>query len=106
MGSEMCIRDSHKTGPHNAPTGVFPVSPYDQRDIPAPYASTTTILNVDCDSLASDDTTQYEGYIAQGMILRGESSGARARVTNVRLIPDQGGTLIGTFPCSKFFIIC
>ena len=31
------------------------------------------------------------------MILRGESSGARARVTNVRLIPDQGGTLIGTF---------
>ena len=58
--------------------------------------STTTLLNVDCSSLASDDTPQYEGYIAQGMILRGDS-GARARVTNVRLIPDQGGTLIGTF---------
>ena len=54
-------------------------------------------MNVDCDSLASDDTPQFEGYIAQGMILRGENSGARARVTNVRLIPDQNGTLIGTF---------
>ena len=31
------------------------------------------------------------------MILRGRSSGARARVTNVRLIPDVNGTLIGTF---------
>ena len=88
---------NHRTGPHNAETGVFPVSPYDQSDIPNTYSGSSTILNVDCSSLASDDTPEYEGYIAQGMILRGESSGARARVTNVRLIPDQSGTLIGTF---------
>ena len=31
------------------------------------------------------------------MILRGGTSGARARVTNVRLIPDENGTVIGTF---------
>ena len=43
-------------------------------------------------------TPKYEGYIATGMILRGlRTSGARARVTNVRLIPDVNGTLIGTF---------
>ena len=88
---------NHRTGPHNNEDGVFPVSPYDQSNIPNNYSGSSTILNVDSSSLASDDTPQYEGYIAQGMILRGNSSGARARVTNVRLIPDQGGTLIGTF---------
>ena len=31
------------------------------------------------------------------MIIRGRSSRALARVTEVRLLPDQGGTLIGTF---------
>ena len=66
-------------------------------NIPSNYSGSSTILNVDTFSLSSDDTPQYEGYIATGMILRGRSSGARARVTNVRLIPDQNGTLIGTF---------
>ena len=54
------------------PTGVFVVSPYDQSNIPDNYSGSSTILNVDTSSLASDDTPQYEGYIAQGMILRGE----------------------------------
>ena len=67
---------NHRTGPHNNVTttieqeGVFPVSPYDQSDIPNSYSGSSTILNVDCSSLASDDTPEYEGYIAQGMILR------------------------------------
>ena len=91
---------NHRTGPHNNEDGVFPVSPYDQSDIPNTYSGSSTILNVDSASLASDDTPEYEGYIAQGMILRGESSGARARVTNVRLIPDQVNTN-RNFPCSN-----
>ena len=34
---------------HNAETGgkVFPVSPYDQSDIPNSYSGSSTILNVD-----------------------------------------------------------
>ena len=87
---------NHRTGPHNAPTGVFPVSPYDQSNIPANYSGSSTILNIDTESLASDDTPQYSGYISSGMLLRSRSGGL-ARVTNVRLVPDQGGTLIGSF---------
>ena len=52
---------------------------------------------MDTFSLSSDDTPQFEGYIATGMLLDGKTTGARARVTNVRLIPDQNGTLIGSF---------
>ena len=90
-------QQNHRTGPHNNPSGVFPISPYDQNSIPTSYSGSSTILNVDTASLASDDTPQYEGYISTGMILRGVSSGSLARVTDVKLIPDQGGQLIGSF---------
>ena len=87
----------HKYGPHRRRTDSYTRSPYDRKGIPANYSSSSSILNVDTASLASDDTPQYEGYISKGMILRGRSSGARARVKNVRLIADVNGTLIGSF---------
>ena len=87
----------HKYGPHNNASDRYVKNPYDKSNIPDNYSGSSTILNVDTFSLSSDDAPQYEGYISTGMILRGRSSGARARVTNVRLIPDANGTLIGTF---------
>ena len=53
-------QQNHRTGPHNNPSGVFPISPYDQNSIPTSYSGSSTILNVDTASLASDDTPQYE----------------------------------------------
>ena len=47
--------------------------------------------------MAQEENQQYGGYIATEMILRGQSSGAQARVTNVRLITDNVGTLIGSY---------
>ena len=81
---------NHRSGPHNTRNSVFPVSPYDRNNIPRDYSGSSTILNVDTASLASDDTPQYEGYIATGMILRGQSSGALARVTEGRVIVSDG----------------
>jgi len=87
----------HKFGPHNNSTDQYVLDPYEKNNIPNNYSGSSTLLNVDTLSLANDDTPQFEGYIATGMILRGGSSGARARVTNVRLVPDVNGTLIGSF---------
>ena len=89
---------NHKYGPYNFPTDFYDSNPYD-RDalLPGSYSETTTVLNVDTFSLQSEDNPNFNGYIATGMVLVGQTSGAQARVTNVRLITDRVGTLIGSF---------
>jgi len=91
-------QSNHKYGPYNAPTDFYDQNPYDRNNtIPTDYSETSTILNVDTFSLSSEEFPGFDGYITPGMILIGRSSGARARVTNVRLITDRLGTLIGSF---------
>ena len=89
---------NHKYGPYNRPTDIFERSPYNRSErIPETYSETSTILNIDTFSLASDANPEFVGFIATNMILRGANSNAEARVTNVRLIGDRLGTLIGNF---------
>ena len=89
---------NHKYGPYNFPTDVFDSNPYDRETVlPLTYSETTTVLNIDTFSLQSEDNPNFAGYIATGMVLVGQSSGAQATVTNVRLITDRVGTLIGSF---------
>jgi hypothetical protein len=89
---------NHKYGPYNSPTDVFDENPYDRNNlIPSVYSASSTILNVDTFSLQSEDFPQFEGYIATGMKLVGSSSGAQAAITNVRLISDRVGTIIGSY---------
>jgi hypothetical protein len=89
---------NHKYGPYNNPTDVYDSNPYDRTNvIPSVYSESSSILNVDTFSLSSEDFTQYGGFISQGMILTGNSSGAQAKVVSVRLISDRVGTLQGSF---------
>ena len=89
---------NHKSGPYNNPTDFFTENPYDRTNtLPSEYSESSTILNVDNLSLAAEDQPQYSGYISSGMILTGETSSARARVTNVRLVSDGLGTLIANY---------
>jgi len=89
---------NHKEGPYNFPTGLYDANPYDREVIiPASYSETSTTLNIDTFSLQSEDNPEFFGFAATGMILVGQTSGAQARVTNVRLISDRIGTLIGSF---------
>ena len=89
---------NHKYGPYNNPSDTFDSNPYDRNNtLPATYSETSTVLNVDTFSLASEEAPQFAGYLATGMILRGQSSGAQATVTNVRLVSDRLGTLIGSY---------
>jgi len=89
---------NHKYGPYDAPTVVYANSPYDRNNtVPAIYSSTSTTLNIDTFSLQNDTQPQYSGNIQPGMILRGQTSGAEAIITENRLITDYQGVLIGSF---------
>jgi len=65
--------------------------------LPATYSSTTSILNVDTLSLSQQAQGDYFGWSAPGMILVGETSGAVAEVTEIKLVSDLSANLIGSF---------
>jgi hypothetical protein len=90
---------NHKYGAYNSPGDVYDSNPYnrDSGIPPSTYSETSTFLNIDTFSLQSEDNPEFFGYAATGMILVGQSSGAQARVSNVRLLTDKQGTLIGSF---------
>jgi hypothetical protein len=93
-----CAAINHRYGPFNNPTSTYETNPYSQGDlIPSQYSSNSTILNIDTTSLADFSVSDFFGNISIGMILVGQTSGSRARITNVRLISDRSGVIIGSF---------
>ena len=90
-------QSDHKEGPYNAATSTFSDNPYTGQTIQASYSSTSTILNVDTFSLSNQPQGQYSGWIESGMRLVGQTSGAQATITNLRLVSDISATLIGSF---------
>ena len=89
---------NHKYGPYNSATDVYTINPYDDtQTLSSTYSSTSSILNVDTSSLQNIVTGGFSGRIVSGMTLSGQTSGAQAVVTNVRLVSDNIGTLIGSF---------
>jgi len=75
----------------------YSVDPFDTTR-PAPstsYSATSKLLNIDITALANDE--QYFGYAIKGALVIGETSGAIARITNIDLISDNWGDLIGAF---------
>jgi hypothetical protein len=90
-------QSNHKEGAYDAPTSVYRENPYTRAPLSAVYSSTSSILNVDTFSLSNQAQGQYSGYVETGMILRGETSGAEATITNVRLVSDLAANLTGSF---------
>jgi hypothetical protein len=88
-------QSNHKEGPYNVPNTTFPENPYTNQVLSASYSSTSDILNVDTFSLANEPQGSFSGYVENGMVLIGGSSGAQATITNIRLISDLSSTLIG-----------
>jgi len=90
---------NHKYGPYNSPTDVFAINPYSESDVTLSnaYTSTSTILNVDTSSLQEAAIGNFFGVCREGFELIGQTSGARAIVSSVRLVSDDVGTLIGSF---------
>ena len=91
-------QSNHRRGDYDSPTEVYPDNPYvNGGTIPEVYSSTSTTLNVDTYSLADQPQGDFFGYIQTGMKLTGQTSGAEAEVTNVRLITDRSSALLGSF---------
>ena len=113
---------NHKEGPYNAPTSVYTSNPYTSQTaasslesflgtpgitqlqgsatsnaVPASYSSTSTTLNVDCTSLAEQARGDYFGWVENGMTLIGQTSGAQATISDVRLISDLSADLFGSY---------
>jgi len=88
---------NHSEGPYNAPTNTYPLNPYTSNSLESTYSSTSTILNVDLFSLANQPDGAYSGWIENNMILIGQTSGAQATLSNVRLISDTRSVLQGSF---------
>ena len=90
----------HKKGDINSPSTTFNANPFDtSSSLGTSYSASSTVLNVDVNSLADEAKGSYYGYIptSGGVTLLGQSSGAQATVTDVRLVADTYGDLFGTF---------
>ena len=89
---------NHKSGAFDSATQVFTINPYNSSQVlPSGYSSTSTVLNIDTFSLCDQPQGAFIGHVAPEMILVGESSGAQATITQVRLIADFSSSLIGSF---------
>ena len=87
---------NHKTGPYDNPNEVFKLIPYTQQQPPSNYSESSTFINVDTRSLQLSSEVDYFGQIAPNMKLIGQSSGAVATISNIRLVSDNSGRLIGS----------
>ena len=111
---------NHKEGPYNSPTRVYANNPYTSETgptqldtysgnpgsiqlqangvvVPSTYSSTSNIVNVDTVSLAEQAQGDYYGWVETGMILKGERSGAQAKITNKRIVSDYAASALASF---------
>ena len=92
------VQPNHKTGTYNNPTTTFSLNPYNRNvTLPTSYSASSTVLNIDTEALSDEVVGKYNGYITTGMILLGETSGAQASVSNIRVITDTFGDVGGSF---------
>ena len=96
---------NHKDGPFNNPTVTFLNNPYAPNvGLSSAYSETTTVLNIDIQSLNQKSDANFFGFALVGMRLVGETSGAEAEINQLRLITDDIGAVLGAYyiPPSRF----
>tara|TARA_B100001175_G_scaffold112438_1_gene95385 strand:- start:7119 stop:14210 length:7092 start_codon:yes stop_codon:yes gene_type:complete len=89
---------NHKVGPFSSPTLVYTVNPYTPTvGLSSSYSETSSVLNVDIASLNQKSDGNFFGFVTVGMLLIGESSGAQATISEIKLVSDDIGTLQGCY---------
>lgn len=89
-------QQNHKYGEYNNPSDIYTENPYNRNEtVPQSYSSTSTVLNIDTFSLSEKVSSTFFGYVQTGMRLRGQTSGAVATISDLKLVTDQVGTIIG-----------
>ena len=96
---------NHKDGPFANPTIVYPNNPYSPNvGLSSSYSETTTVLNIDTASLSQKSDANFFGFVTVGMRLVGETSGAEAEISQIRLITDDYGAVIGSYYLPPNFV--
>mgnify|MGYP001187130245 CR=1 FL=1 len=96
---------NHKDGPFANPTIVYPNNPYTPNvGLSSSYSETTTVLNIDTASLSQTSDANFFGFVTVGMRLVGETSGAEAEISQIRLITDDYGAVIGSYYLPPNFV--
>lgn len=93
---------NHKSGPIDSPTSKFAKNPYNPSvGISSQYGPQSTILNIDTESLSRSDISGFWGKIEVGNKITGATSKANAIVSDVRLISNEEGSLLGSIWIDK-----
>lgn len=89
---------NHKNGLYNSPDSVYGGCPYNRSlTLPSNYNSSLGYLNIDTESLSAETIGKYYGFVTKGTLLVGQTSGANAFVSDLKLISDAYGDLKGCF---------
>ena len=90
-------RPDHKEGPRTNPSKKYSVNPYNtQTNLSTSYSASSSVLNLDIVDLQTEVLGRFNGYVTTGMILVGETSGAQASVSDIRLVADRVGDIYGS----------
>ena len=88
---------NHKYGPYNSPTESYDNNPYlPGNSLSSLYSPTTTLLNVDTASLELQASSNFYGSVIKNMQLVGQTSGAVATISDLRLVAEETGVFIGS----------
>lgn len=75
---------------------ILKLNPYNQQSVSDDYSESSTFLNVDTRALELPSEVEFYGLIAPNIKLIGKTSGAVARISNIRLVSDNSGRLLGS----------
>jgi hypothetical protein len=88
---------NHKYGPYNSPTETYENNLYlPGNSLSSSYSPTTTLLNVDTASLELQVSSNFYGSVIKNMQLVGQTSGASATISDLRLVAEETGVFIGS----------
>jgi len=92
------VRPNHKSGPFDDPETTISLNPYNKAvTLSSSYSASSTVLNIDIESLSDEVVGRFNGYLTVGMVLLGQTSGAQASVSEIKLVTDTFGDLLGSF---------
>ena len=98
LGIFRLAQPNHKKGDYNSPSEVYNANPYDTSlTLGTAYSASSTVLNIDINSLADEAKGSFYGYVKTGFTILGQTSKAQATVSNHRLVADTFGDLFGSF---------
>ena len=94
---------NHSGGSYNAATSTYKKNPYTGELLQSSYSQTSSVINIDLNSLSDISLSQYYGIVSENMNLVGQSSGAKARVKQIKLVSNEQGLVQGSIYIPSYF---